>query len=69
MIDLTTLVLAMVPLWVAIFCGSWALLKFLVFKPLDEMSRDLKHIKKYFSTHQERLTLLEYKVDKLTKEK
>lgn len=67
-VDIATLILGMVPLWIGIFAGAWALMRVMIFKPLDEISKDIKEIKNVFSKHDERITLLEYKMEQIQKE-
>jgi hypothetical protein len=67
-VDIISLAVATIPLWLGLFTGCWVLLKTLVFKPLNEISKDLKDIKVHIFRHDERLTVLETKIEMLEKE-
>jgi hypothetical protein len=64
-INLVTLVLGMMPLFIAIFGAIWVLVKQLVFKPLNQMADDLREMKESFVDHQTRVSILELKVEVL----
>jgi len=61
-VTFTDLLMATVPLWAAIFAGAWALVKQLVFNPLNAIATDVKDIKESFSHLEEKTSLLELKV-------
>jgi hypothetical protein len=64
-IDLLTLIMGMMPLFIAIFGAIWVLVKQLVFKPLNQMADDIREMKESFVEHQTRVSILELKVEVL----
>jgi len=62
-IDVISVALATIPLWVALFGGAWVLMRSLIFKPLNEISRDLKDIKVHLFSHDERISVIETKLN------
>jgi hypothetical protein len=61
-VDIISVALATIPLWLGLFAGCWVLLRILIFRPLNEISLDLKDIKTHLFKHDERLSILETKV-------
>lgn len=60
-ITLTTLILALIPVGIAMFAGSWILLNLMVFKPLDKISDKLEDLSEIYANHENRIVMLEYK--------
>jgi len=61
-VDIVQLLIASIPIWLAIFGGCWVLMRALIFKPLNEISKDLKAIKRHIFSHDERISVIETKI-------
>jgi len=59
-VDLSTLIIGTIPLWVALFGGAWVLMRLLIFKPLDSISTDLKLLTSILNGMETRIKLLEH---------
>jgi hypothetical protein len=66
-LDVATLIIASIPMLLSCFSGAWALLDRMVFRPLTEISHDLKDIKVCMDHHANRLTIAEARLDALEK--
>jgi len=62
-IDLVTLLIGMMPLFAALFSGAWIIVKMLVFKPLDQMAKDISQMKESWVDYNVRMNILELKVE------
>jgi len=67
-VDIATLLIATIPLCIAAFGGFWVLLKQLVFKPLNEISKDLKDFKRHVFKLDKRITVNENDIKHLQQE-
>jgi len=57
--DLLLIIATIIP---PVFGALWTLIHFLIFKPLKEISEDLKSLKELMSEHDKRTTLLELRI-------